>query len=225
MLELRSVTKRYPGGHVALDDVTFQLAPGEFAYITGPSGSGKTTLLNLIPLIERPSDGRLLFSGDDVTRLSTRHVPRLRRRIGMVLQDCKLIDERNVFSNVALPLQVSGDYTRAEIAERVQAALDRVGLTDFAAAYPSELSTGERQRVAIARAVVGRPALLLADEPTGSVDAEAANGIMQLFEQFNRRGVAVLIATHDQTLLRRFPHRTWTLRDGRLIATAAEGWA
>lgn len=217
MLELQRVTKRYPDGHVALTDVSLTLASGEFAYITGATGSGKTTLLNLISLIESPSAGRILFDGDDITRLSQRRIPRLRRRLGMVFHDCKLIDERTVFSNVALPLQVSGDFTRDEIAARVAAALQHVGLADHVAEYPNTLSAGERQRVAIARAVVGRPLLLLADEPTGNIDAAAADGILRLFEQFHRHGVAVLIATHDRALVRRFPHRTWLLRDGRLL--------
>lgn len=225
MLELQRVTKRYSDGHVALCDVNLTLAAGEFAYIAGATGSGKTTLLNLIPLIESSSTGRVLFDGEDITRLSQRRIPRLRRRLGMVFQNCKLIDERTVFSNVALPLQVSGDFTRDEIATRVTAALQHVGLAEHAAEYPKTLSAGERQRVAIARAVVGRPLLLLADEPTGNIDATAADGILRLFEQFQRYGVAVLIATHDRALIQRFPHRTWELREGRLLdpslATAA----
>ena len=220
MVELQGITKRYEDGHVALDNVDFRLRSGEFAFLTGRSGAGKTSLLRIISLLERPSAGRVLLGGDDVTRIAARNVPRWRRQMGIVFQDFKLLPKQTVFENVMLPLQVAGTYTRSEMHRRVRAALDKVGLTDRETEYPHELSGGEQQRVAIARAVVSRPALLLADEPTGSVDPESAREIMGLLQQFNRVGVAVLVATHDSQLLdmysRQFGYPVWELEHGAL---------
>lgn len=220
MVELQGITKRYPDGHVALNNVDFRLRSGEFAFLTGRSGAGKTSLLRIISLLERPSAGRVLLGGDDVTRIAARNVPRWRRQMGIVFQDFRLLPNQTVFENVMLPLQVAGTYTRAEMHRRARAALDKVGLTDHETEYPHELSGGEQQRVAIARAVVSRPALLLADEPTGSIDPESAREIMALLQQFNRVGVAVLVATHDSQLLDMYSHQfgypVWELEHGSL---------
>ena len=215
MIQFDNVNKRYPGGHEALSGVSFHIQPGEMVFLTGHSGAGKSSLLKLIALIERSSRGQVFVDGQNLSRLKSRHIPQLRRKIGIVFQSHNLLFDRTVFDNVALPLIIAG-YHQSEVGRRVRAALDKVGLLNRDKAYPITLSGGEQQRVGIARAVVNRPPLLLADEPTGNLDPELSKEIMGLFEEFNRVGVSVLIATHDHDLISRLDHRLLTLSGGRL---------
>ncbi|MDE2089100.1 MAG: ATP-binding cassette domain-containing protein, partial [Gammaproteobacteria bacterium] len=194
----------------------FHLARGELAFLTGHSGAGKSTLLKLITLIERSSAGQIVVDGLNLAKLGRRRIPSLRRRIGMIFQNNKLLYDRSVFDNVALPLIIQGHH-RPEIERRTRAALDMVGLLGKEKLHPIILSGGEQQRVGIARAVVHRPPLLLADEPTGNLDPALASEIMQLFVQFNQVGVTVLIASHNLDLIERLPYRILTLKQGRLI--------
>ena len=215
MVSFSAVAKRYPGGQQALREVTFALQSGELAFITGRSGAGKSTLLKLIPAIERPSSGTVIVNGQNVGALKRAAIPYLRRNVGLVFQDQKLLYDRNVFENVALPLAFSG-HAPKEAARRARAALDKVGLLARERANPIQLSGGEQQRVAIARAVVNRPALLVADEPTANLDAESAARIVEIFAAFNQVGVTVLIASHDQALIARFGKRILHLEEGRI---------
>ena len=217
MISLSHVSKRYPGGHQALQDIGFTIETGELVFITGHSGAGKTTLLKLLVAIERPTSGSIIVNGQNVGALQPRAVPFLRRRFGLVFQDHKLLFDRNVFDNVALPLQIAG-YTANDAARRVRAALDKVGLLKHEKVLPITLSGGEQQRLCIARAIVHRPAILLADEPTGNLDADYATAIGELFRSFNQVGVTVVVATHDQTLLERLKPRVIALRLGALAA-------
>jgi cell division transport system ATP-binding protein len=186
------------------------------AFLTGHSGAGKSSLLKLIALIERSNHGQVLVDGQNLARLKNRHIPALRRKIGVVFQNHNLLFDRTVFDNVALPLIIAGSHP-SEVGSRVRAALDKVGLLNKDKAYPITLSGGEQQRVGIARAVVNRPPLLLADEPTGNLDPELSQEIMKLFGEFNRVGVTVLIASHDHDLIARLDHRLLTLKEGRLV--------
>jgi cell division transport system ATP-binding protein len=216
MIRFEQVSKRYPGGHEALRRLDFAVERGELVFLTGHSGAGKSTLLRLIPLLERPSGGTITVAGVDLSRVGRRRIPQLRRRIGMIFQDHRLLMDRTVHDNVALPLVINGVEHR-EIGRRVRAALDKVGLLKREQAFPITLSGGEQQRVGIARAVVSRPPILLADEPTGNLDPELSADIMALFEQFNRIGVTVLIASHDLGLIRRLRHRCLVLEQGALV--------
>ena len=219
MIEFEHVTKRYPERGDALRDVSFRLGGGEMAFLTGHSGAGKSTLLKLIGLLERPTRGSVRVGDEDLATLPRRRIPAHRRRIGMVFQDHRLLADRTVFQNVALPLVTAG-MPRDETAKRVRAALDQVGLLKFERALPLTLSSGEQQRVGIARAVVGRPEVILADEPTGNLDPELSREIFRLFERFHQLGVSLLIATHDLDLIQSLGHRTLVLKQGRLIADA-----
>ena len=216
MIQFSHVSKRYPGGHDALKSITFDLAREEMAFLTGHSGAGKSTLLKLITLIERPTRGQAIVNNKNLARISSRQIPYFRRDVGIVFQDYKLLHDRTVFDNVALPLVVAG-LPHREIGRRVRAALDKVGLLKKERAYPITLSGGEQQRVGIARAVVNKPPLLLADEPTGNLDEALSNEIMDLFQDFNQVGVTVLIATHDQHQVRRLRKRVLALRQGELV--------
>ncbi len=215
MISLSHVSKRYPGGRQALHDIGFTIDAGELVFITGPSGAGKTTLLKLLVAIERPTSGSVIVNGQNVGALKPRAVPFLRRNFGLVFQDHKLLFNHNVFDNVALPLQIAG-YPARDAARRVRAALDKVGLLEYEKTMPITLSGGEQQRLCIARAIVHRPAILLADEPTGNLDAEYAADIGELFRSFNQVGVTVVIATHDQALLARLAPRVIALKQGQL---------
>ena len=219
MISLSNVSKRYPGGRQALHDVGFTIESGELAFITGHSGAGKTTLLKLLVAIERPTAGNIVVNGQNVGTLPPRAVPFLRRKFGLIFQDHKLLFDRNVFDNVALPLEIAG-YGAQDTARRVRAALDKDGLLKYEKALPITLSGGERQRLCIARAIVHRPAILLADEPTGNLDADYAAEIGELFRSFNQVGVTVVVATHDQALLSRLQPRVIALRNGELAAAA-----
>ncbi len=220
MIRFSEVFKRYPDSGEALKNISFQLASGEMAFLTGHSGAGKSTLLKLVTAIERPTRGQVWIGGENISRLKTKKVPYLRRRIGVIFQDHKLLHDRTVFDNIALPLVVAG-LNHAEVRRRVRAALDKVGLLKKERVYPLTLSGGEQQRVGIARAVAGKPPLLLADEPTGNLDPDLSLEIMALFAEFNRVGVAVLIASHDLELIRRLEYRQLVLDHGELVAGAA----
>ena len=217
MIQFDNVFKRYPGGHEALKGLSFHLPRGEMRFLTGHSGAGKSTLLKLIMLMERPTAGQVIVNSQNIARLPSRHIPYHRRNIGVVFQNHQLLFDRNVFDNVALPLLIAG-YQPREVGRRVRAALDKVGLLNRERANPITLSGGEQQRVGIARAVVNKPALLLADEPTGNLDPQLSAEIMHLFEQFNQVGVTVLIASHDLSLIARLPYGMLTLRDGCVIS-------
>ncbi len=221
MISFSRVSKRYPGGQEVLKDVSFVINVGELAFLTGPSGAGKSTLLKLIPAIERASAGAVVVNGQNVGALKPAAIPFLRRHLGLVFQDQKLLYDRSVYDNVMLPLSFSGLAPR-EAAKRVRAALDKVGLLAREKANPIQLSGGEQQRVAIARAVVNRPTLLIADEPTANLDEDSALRLLQIFVAFHQVGVTVLIATHDQLLVTRFGQRVLRLAGGRL-ADAAVG--
>ena len=219
MVSFSAVAKRYPGGQQALREVTFALQSGELAFITGRSGAGKSTLLKLIPGIERPSSGTVIVNGQNVGALKRAAIPYLRRNVGLVFQDQKLLYDRSVYDNLMLPLAFS-EHAPREAARRARAALDKVGLLARERANPIQLSGGEQQRVAIARAVVNRPALLVADEPTANLDAESAARIVEIFAAFNQVGVTVLIASHDQALIARFGKRVLHLEEGRIRENA-----
>lgn len=216
MISFSNVSKRYPGGHEAVKNINFDLAREEMAFLTGHSGAGKSTLLKLITLIERPTRGQAIVNNKNLARLTRRQIPYFRRDVGIVFQDYKLLYDRTAFDNVALPLVVAGVPHR-EIARRVRAALDKVGLLHKERAYPITLSGGEQQRIGIARAVVNKPPVLLADEPTGNLDEALSDEIMDLFHAFNQVGVTVLIATHDQRQVRRLQKRVLELRQGEMV--------
>lgn len=218
MISFERVSKRYDNGHDALREVSFDVNRDELVFLTGHSGAGKSTLLRLIMLMEQPTRGRVVVNGNDLSRIGRRGVPAHRRGIGVVFQNHRLLFDRPVFDNVALPLTIAG-YEDREVGRRVRAALDKVGLLDHERAMPVTLSGGEQQRVGIARAVVGRPPVLLADEPTGNLDPALSAEIMQLFADFARVGLTVLIASHDLSLISRLRHRIVTLREGTLVGT------
>ena len=215
MIRFDRISKRYASGQEALHDINLVLQRGEMAFLTGHSGAGKSTLLKLLMLMERPSAGRLFVGGQDLTGVSRRRIPFYRRHVGVVFQNHRLLADRSVFDNVALPLTISG-VDPQETARRVRAALDKVGLLAREKALPLMLSTGEQQRVGIARAVVNKPALLLADEPTGNLDPQLSAEIMALFHSFSHVGVTVLIASHDLELIRPLRQRIIVLDQGRL---------
>ncbi len=215
MISLSQVCKRYPGGYDALKNISFTIQLGELVAVTGHSGAGKSTLLKLIAAIERPTRGSIIINGQNTSSLRPAAIPYLRRNFGLVFQDHKLLFERTVFENVLLPLQITG-FERRESAKRVRAALDKVGLLDKEKTFPVTLSGGEQQRLCIARAIVNRPAILLADEPTGNLDAAYASDIMELFKSFNQVGVTVIIASHDEAMLMRLNPRLLNLNHGKL---------
>jgi cell division transport system ATP-binding protein len=201
VIRFERVTKRYPNGRLALSELSFEVGEGEMVFLSGRSGAGKSTVLKLIALLERPTRGLVEVGGQNTATLPSRRVPLFRRRLGIVLQDHRLLMDRPVFDNVALPLMVA-DITLKEIDKRVRAALDQVGLLGRERVAPLELSVGEQQRVGIARAIVSKPSVLVADEPTGNLDATLAAEVMGLFQRFNEVGVTVIVATHDQSLIR-----------------------
>jgi cell division transport system ATP-binding protein len=217
VIRFQNVFKRYPERGEALAGIDFEIQTGEMVFLTGHSGAGKSTLLRLIGLLERPTRGQVLVNGRNLGTLPRREIPYHRRQVGMIFQDHRLLPDRTVFDNVALPLVVTGVHPK-EIERRVRAALDQVGLLARARATPLALSGGEQQRVGIARALVGRPPVLLADEPTGNLDPDLSREIFELFERFKYVGVTLLIATHDFALVNDLRHRTLTLDQGRLIS-------
>ena len=215
MIVFEHVSKRYANGREALKDVSFNIHTGEMVFLTGRSGAGKSTVLKLIALLERPTRGTVVVNGKNTRTLRHRHIAAFRRRIGVVFQDHKLLADRPVFDNVALPLAVAGAPLK-EIDKRVRAALDQVGLLGKERLLPQELSVGEQQRVGIARAVVSKPPLLIADEPTGNLDPDLSLEVMRLFRRFQDVGVTVVVATHDMHIVREFGERVITLENGML---------
>ncbi len=220
MIRFESVSKRYDTGYEALARVDFEVAAGEMLFLTGHSGAGKSTLMKMITLMEHPSNGQVYVDGHNLSQMSNSQIPFFRRNLGVVFQNHQLLFDRSVFDNVALPLQVAG-YPHQEIGKRVRAALDKVDLLEKERVNPVVLSGGEQQRVGIARAVVAKPKLLLADEPTGNLDPELSNEIMNLFRQFNEVGTTVMIATHDIELLKRMNKRVLGLVQGKLVHDGA----
>jgi cell division transport system ATP-binding protein len=215
MISFNQVHKRYPGGYQALKNVSFEIAEGEMVFLTGHSGAGKSTLLKLIAAIERPNHGSVLVNHQNVGVLKNRALPYLRRNLGIIFQDHKLLFDRNAFDNVLLPLQICGfDYRESH--KRVRAALDKVGLLKREKSNPIALSGGEQQRLCIARAIVNRPSILLADEPTGNLDTEYAQEIMAIFKSFHQVGVTLLISTHDESVLQNTDVRVLALKQGEL---------
>ncbi len=216
MLQFDNVSMRYPGAGDVLRNVSFHLARGEMAFLTGHSGAGKSTLLKLIALIERSSRGQVVLDNQNLNQAKDRHIPFIRRKVGLIFQDYKLLQDRTVFDNVALPLIIAG-YGHHEVSRRVRAALDKVSLLGKEKKYPAVLSGGEQQRVGIARAVVNKPPMILADEPTGNLDPELSAEIMHLFEQFQQVGSTVLIASHDISLIAQMNYRVLKLNHGQLV--------
>jgi cell division transport system ATP-binding protein len=219
VIQLFHVAKSYPGDAPVLDDITLRIEKGEFVWLTGPSGAGKSTLLKLLFCAETPSSGQILVGGRNIVRLSQHGIPYLRRNIGVVFQDFKLLGNRTVLENVGYSLEVLG-FSDSEIRERSRKRLDQVGLSHKASSLPRRLSGGEQQRVAIARALVNEPTILLADEPTGNLDPGLTDSILQLLFDANARGTTVVVATHDRSLLTRYHRRTIALEKGRVVADA-----
>ncbi|MCH9671916.1 MAG: cell division ATP-binding protein FtsE [Gammaproteobacteria bacterium] len=216
MIRLVDVVKRYPQSGEALSGVSLDIGAGEMVYLTGHSGAGKTTLLRLLAGLEACTSGQVIVGGKNVGRMSATVLPHYRRRVGLVFQDHKLLPDRSVFDNVALPMVIAGAPTR-DVRSRVRAALERVGLGEREAHFPTTLSSGEQQRVGIARAVVSRPPILLADEPTGNLDPTLSREVMSLFRDFNQLGTTVVIATHELALIDALPTRSVQLRQGRCV--------
>jgi cell division transport system ATP-binding protein len=222
MIRFDRASKRYPNGREALTNSSFDIHDGEMVFLTGRSGAGKSTILKLIALLERPTRGLVMVNGHNTAALSSRKIPAFRREIGVVFQDHRLLTERSIFDNVALPLHAAETgITLKEIDKRVRAALDQVGLLDRANSLPLELSVGEQQRVGIARAVVGKPKLIVADEPTGNLDPGLSLEVMGVFRRFNDVGVTVVIATHDLDIVQAWKQREIQVADGRVHDTLA----
>ena len=216
MIRLQNIAKRYPQSTEALAEINLQLNEGEMCFLTGPSGSGKSSLLKIMALIEAPTRGKIYFDERNVTALNKKSVSGLRQKMGLVFQDHRLLNDRSVFENVALPLRING-FSQKQIPRRVRAALDKVNLLKKEKFSPIALSGGEQQRVGIARAIVHKPRLLLADEPTGNLDPQLSADIMRLFFEFNQVGVMALVASHDLDLIQRFNKKIFVLQNGRLI--------
>jgi cell division transport system ATP-binding protein len=223
MIHLQNVTKRFPGGQEALSGLDLSVDKGEMLFVTGHSGAGKSTLLRLIALIERPTGGQVIVDGQNLKGIRRRKIPMYRRQIGMVFQDHKLLYDRTVADNVALPLIIAGASHR-EAGRRVRASLEQVGLLHKEKRNPETLSAGEQQRVGIARAIASRPKLLIADEPTGNLDPDLSLEVMRVFRRFNEFGVTVLIASHDIALIDRLGCRRIELEDGRLRLGEQDRW-
>ena len=215
MIQIENVVKRFPSGQEGLRGLTLSVEHGEMVFVTGHSGAGKSTLLKLIALIERPTSGQVIVDGTNTRRVSRRKIPAYRRELGMVFQDHKLLYDRSVFENVALPLTISG-IGHKEAGRKVRAALDQVSLLEKEKQNPATLSSGEQQRVGIARAIVTRPKLVIADEPTGNLDPDLSIEVMRIFRRFNEVGVTLLIASHDITLIDQLGCRRIPLENGRV---------
>ena len=215
MIHFENVSKRFPGGHYGVSNISLNIESGALAFVTGHSGAGKTTLLRLIALLERPTRGQLLIDGRNIGRLPKKEIPAHRRKVGLIFQDHRLLNDRSVFENVALPLHVRGFPVR-EVGKRVRASLDKVGLLKKEKVLPITLSGGEQQRVGIARAIVSRPPILLADEPTGNLDPELSREIMELFLAFNQVGITILIASHDLDLISKLDRPVINLHQGEM---------
>ena len=216
MIQFTNVFMAYPGGNKALQNINLSIEKGEMVYISGRSGAGKSTLLKLINLIDRHARGQIIVNGQNLERITRKRIPIFRRNIGFIFQNHRLLDDRTIFDNVALPLIISGS-NHQEVKRRVQAALDKVDLLSKINSYPMELSGGEQQRIGVARAVVNRPAILIADEPTGNLDPMLSWEMMKLFEQFNQVGVTVLIASHELDMIKHMNKKIIILNKGRIL--------
>lgn len=215
MIQFVNVSKRYDSGYEALANLSFEVKKGELVFLTGHSGAGKTTIIKLIAMLDRPTQGQIIFNQLNLNQINQSSALKLRQQMGIIFQNPHLLSDRTVFDNVALPLHITGFEPR-EIPKRVRAALDKVGLLRKEKSYPAALSVGEQQRVSIARAIVNKPIALFADEPTGNLDPELARDIMNLFQQFHQVGVTLLVASHDLSLIAKMPHRVVSLQRGRL---------
>lgn len=222
MIEMYGVTKIYPGGQVALKDINLKILKGEFVFIVGPSGAGKSTLIKLLFREELPTRGQIFFGGKNITRLRPREIPYLRRRIGIVFQDFRLLPEKTVYENIAFAMEVVEAPGR-DIRKRVPYVLERVGLAHKAKAKPSELSGGEQQRVALARALVNNPDVLVADEPTGNLDPDTSRDIMNLLDDINKRGTTLVVASHARELVDSMKKRVIQLEKGSLVRDEERG--
>lgn len=222
MINFYNVSKSYPNGVKGLIDLSLTINKGEFVFLVGPSGAGKTSLIKILFREELPTGGQVLFNGKNIARLRGREICDLRRKIGMVFQDFRLLPQKTVFENVSFAMEVVG-ASRKEIRSRVPAVLERVGLTNKAGVLPSELSGGEQQRTCIARAIINKPAALIADEPTGNLDPETALGLMKLLQEINDNGTTVIMVTHARDIVDAFKKRVIALRGGRLVRDEACG--
>jgi cell division transport system ATP-binding protein len=220
VIRFAHVYKSYPNGALALKDISFRVGKGEFVFLTGHSGAGKSTIMKLLFAEQQPTSGEVRVSGYNVSALRVDEVPKLRRRLGIVFQDFRLLEDRTAAENVAFALEVIG-ARRDTIAARVTRVLTQVGLAARFRAYPRELSGGEQQRIAIARALVNDPAIIVADEPTGNLDERATRGVFQLLRDINTAGTVVVMATHDLDIVRQVPYRTIELRDGSVVYDTA----
>ncbi|MBQ3181490.1 MAG: cell division ATP-binding protein FtsE [Clostridia bacterium] len=222
MILLSNVTKTYPNGSTALDDVSFFIERGEFVFIVGPSGAGKSTLIKLLMHEETPTDGQVIINNKDIGKLKRREVPYLRRSMGVVFQDFRLLSNKTVFENVAFAMDIIG-ASRKEIRKQVPNVLSLVGLSHKAKSYPKELSGGEQQRVALARALVNNPAFLIADEPTGNLNPKVAMEIMELLDNINKRGTTVIMATHAKDIVDTMKKRVIAIEDGKIVRDESRG--
>ena len=222
MLEMRHAGKVYPGGAVALEDINVHISPGEFVFLVGPSGAGKSTFIRLISREIEPTSGQILVDGVDVMKLKRGDIPYLRRQLGIVFQDFRLLNDRTAYENVAFAMQVI-EAPSHKIRQRVNEVLDLVGLKGRGNNYPGEMSGGEQQRVAIARAIVNDPLLVIADEPTGNQDPETSKEIMEIFSEINSRGTTIIMATHDKTMVDYMQKRVIALENGRLVRDDRKG--
>lgn len=222
MLEMRHAVKVYPGGAVALEDINVHISPGEFVFLVGPSGAGKSTFIRLISREIEPTSGQILVDGVDVMKLKRGDIPYLRRQLGIVFQDFRLLNDRTAYENVAFAMQVI-EAPGHKIRQRVNEVLDLVGLKGRGNNYPGEMSGGEQQRVAIARAIVNDPLLVIADEPTGNLDPETSKEIMEIFSEINSRGTTIIMATHDKTMVDYMQKRVIALENGRLVRDDRKG--
>ena len=216
MIQFTNVFMTYPSGNKALQNINLSIEKGEMVYISGRSGAGKSTLLKMINLIDRHARGQIIVNGQNLERITRKRIPIFRRNIGFIFQNHRLLDDRTIFDNVALPLIIAGS-NHQEVKRRVQAALDKVDLLSKINSYPMELSGGEQQRIGVARAVVNRPAILIADEPTGNLDPMLSWEMMKLFEQFNQVGVTVLIASHELDMIKHMNKKIIILNKGRIL--------
>ncbi|MFB6226429.1 MAG: cell division ATP-binding protein FtsE [Candidatus Paceibacteria bacterium] len=222
MINFQEVTKTYPDGNIGVKDLNFNIDSGEFVSIVGPSGTGKTTLVKLLIAEERPTEGKIEIGGWDISNIPQRHVPHLRRQIGVVFQDFKLLPKKTAYENIAFALQVAGESS-SKIEQVVPRVLDIVGLSDKTEEYPTELSTGEQQRVVIARALVHRPKILVADEPTGNLDTLNTHEVTEILKKINQFGTTIVLVTHDKEVVNKLKERVITIEDGRIKSDIEKG--